>query len=152
MSIVNDFKKILKPGEEASSDKKKKTAIKKIAKAKKPSAKPEKIEKIKNSPAKKMTQDKNPDIYKVLKRPLITEKTSDLSLSNKYIFVVGETANKNEVKKSVESLYKVNVLSVNIVKVPRKKRHRGRVAGWKSGFKKAIVTIKEGDKIEIISH
>ena len=108
--------------------------------------------KTKTAIAKKAATDKNPDIYKILKHPLITEKTSDLSMLNKYIFVVGQTANKSEVKKAVESLYGVSVLGVNIVKVPRKKRHRGRVTGWKAGFKKAIVSVKEGDKIEIVSH
>lgn len=150
MSIVNDFKNILKPGEEAFS--KKKAAVKKTTKEKKPAVKKEKTAKAKTAIVKKAAADKNPDIYKILKRPLITEKTSDLSMLNKYIFVVGQTANKSEVKKSVESLYGVSVLGVNIIKVPRRKRHRGRVMGWKAGFKKAIVTVKEGDKIEIISH
>ena len=152
MSIVNDFKKILKPEDEAAASQKKKAVIKKTAKAKKPIIKKEKAVKVKTATVKKAIGDKNPNIYTVLKRPLITEKTADLSMLNKYIFVVGDGANKNEVKKSVESLYGVSVMSVNIVKVPRKKRHRGRVMGWKAGFKKAIVTVKEGDKIEIVSH
>lgn len=86
--------------------------------------------------------------YWVLVEPWITEAATMAAQFNKYIFKVGRDANKVQIKASVENIYKVKVQSVNVINVIRKKRTRGRTVGWKSGFKKAIVTLKEGDKIE----
>jgi large subunit ribosomal protein L23 len=86
--------------------------------------------------------------WKVLKSSHITEKAAFLTQENRYVFKVFSKANKIEIKKAVEKLYKVKVLSVNIIKVPRKRRRLGKTFGWKKGFKKAIVQIKEGQKIE----
>ena len=86
--------------------------------------------------------------WKVLKSSHITEKAAFLTQENRYVFKVYPKANKIEIKKAVEKLYKVKVLSVNIIKVPRKRRRLGKTFGWKKGFKKAIVQIKEGQKIE----
>jgi large subunit ribosomal protein L23 len=100
-----------------------------------------------------MVKKKEADIqnliaHKILIEPWITEEATRISELNKYIFKVAPVADKNKIKKSVEDLYGVQVVSVNIINIPRKKRIRGRVTGWKSGYKKAIVTLKEGDKIE----
>jgi len=74
-----------------------------------------------------------------------------LEKQNKYAFEVFSSANKNEVKKAVESLYGVNVEKVNIVNIPRKKRRVGRARqGFRKGYKKAIVRIAKGQKIEIM--
>lgn len=81
--------------------------------------------------------------------PHVTEKATKLAEKNQYIFKVASKANKNEVKKAVEDLYKVKVLDVKIINVPAKRRQVGRISGWKKGYKKAIVKIKEGQKIEI---
>lgn len=81
--------------------------------------------------------------------PWITEKSHLEMSQNKYIFRVSSDSNKTIVKKSVEDLYKVSVTGVNIVNIPPKKRVYGRTKGFKSGFKKAIVTLKEGEKIQI---
>jgi len=86
--------------------------------------------------------------HKILIEPWITEETTRIAELNKYVFKVAPAADKNKVRKSVEDLYGVKVISVNVINIPRKKRIRGRVTGWKSGYKKAIVTLKEGDKIE----
>ena len=86
----------------------------------------------------------------ILVKPHISEKASNLTSSNKYIFEVAKKANKPEIKKAVESLYGVNVLSVNIINIPSKRRRLGRISGWRKGYKKAIVEIKEGQKIEIM--
>lgn len=87
--------------------------------------------------------------YRVLVKPRITEKAhSDLSL-NKYIFQVSSDATKVNIKKSVESVYGVTVTAVNTITIPAKKRNFGRSGGFKSSFKKAIVTLKEGDSIEL---
>jgi len=88
--------------------------------------------------------------YEAVKQPHISEKASYLAESNQYIFDVLPGYNKNEIANSVEGIYKVNVLSVNIVKIPAKKRRLGRTQGFRKAYKKAIVTIKEGQKIEIL--
>jgi large subunit ribosomal protein L23 len=85
----------------------------------------------------------------VMKEPHITEKASDLTNYNQYVFKVYKNANKTEIKKAVEQVYKVNVVDVKIINVKEKKRRLGRFEGVKPGFKKAIVKLKEGQKIEI---
>jgi large subunit ribosomal protein L23 len=85
----------------------------------------------------------------VLVEPWITEASTLAMELNKYIFKVSPDAAKGQIKRAIEELYKVKVLAVNTVKIPRKFRNYGRTPGWKSGFKKAVVTLKEGDKIEL---
>ncbi|MFC1623272.1 50S ribosomal protein L23 [Patescibacteria group bacterium] len=87
-------------------------------------------------------------VFDILLSPRITEKTHDLGGENKYVFRVSTDSNKKKVKESVESIYGVTVEGVNIVNIKAKKRRFGRTIGKKSGFKKAIVTVKKGDKIE----
>jgi large subunit ribosomal protein L23 len=84
-----------------------------------------------------------------LVEPWITEKSHEKMSQNKYIFRVSLDADKCKVKKSIEDLYKVSVVGVNVINIPKKKRIYGRTKGFKSGFKKAIVTLKSGDKIEL---
>ncbi|MDR3559284.1 MAG: 50S ribosomal protein L23 [Candidatus Pacebacteria bacterium] len=87
--------------------------------------------------------------YRILVEPWITEAATMAAQMNKYIFKVAKVASKSEVKRSIEELYKVTVLSVRTVTLPAKKRIRGRVIGRKPGFKKAIVTVKEGESIDV---
>ncbi len=84
----------------------------------------------------------------ILIQPRISEKAGHLVQMNKYVFVVAKGANKVEVKKAVEAAYKVKVVQVNVVNNRGKARSFGRTKGTTSGFKKAIVTLKKGDKIE----
>jgi large subunit ribosomal protein L23 len=116
--------------------------------------KTEKIEKkVEKTEAVKMPAIKTSNAkfsYEAIKKPHISEKASDLSASDQYIFEVSPNYNKNEIKKSVEGLYGVNVLSVNIVKIPHKKRRLGKTEGFRKAYKKAIVRIKNGQKIEIL--
>lgn len=79
----------------------------------------------------------------------ITEKSSDGAAKNKYVFSVARDTNKHMVKKAVESRYGVHVDTVRILNMPGKERRRGRQIGWKSGFKKAVVRVREGEKIEV---
>lgn len=88
--------------------------------------------------------------YRVLASPHVTEKATGLERENKYIFKVFPKSNKIEIKKAIEDLYGVDVLSVNIINVPRRQRRLGRQMGWRKGYKKAIVKIAEGQKIEIM--
>jgi large subunit ribosomal protein L23 len=86
-------------------------------------------------------------IYKVIKEPVLTEKSVALKELNKYVFKVDNKATKNDIKKAVEEIFKVKVKDVKIVKMKPKKKRLGRYEGYVSGWKKAIVTLKEG-KIE----
>jgi len=88
-------------------------------------------------------------LYEVLRRPLITEKNTALQAQNKYGFEVAQKANKLQVKAAVEKAFKVEVIKVNVMNVPGKTRSRGRFRVRTIPWKKAIVTLKEGDKIEL---
>ncbi|MEA3293134.1 MAG: 50S ribosomal protein L23 [Patescibacteria group bacterium] len=88
--------------------------------------------------------------YQILKSPHITEKASELIEVNQYIFKIYNQANKIEVKKAIEALYGINVLNVKIINVHRKRRKMGKTLGWKKGFKKAIIKIEKGQKIEVM--
>jgi len=88
--------------------------------------------------------------FRVLKTPHITEKATRSAEKNRYVFKIYPRTNKTEIKKAIEDLYGVNVLSVKIIRVPSKRRRLGRIQGWRKGYKKAIVKIKEGQKIEVL--
>lgn len=88
-------------------------------------------------------------IKSIIKQAWTTEKAGDLTRAKKYIFIVDKKTNKPEVKKAVESIYKVKVDSVNIVNAKEKPRRLGRTMGKVAGFKKAIITLKEG-KIDVM--
>lgn len=87
--------------------------------------------------------------YKVLIKPLITEKASALAILNKYCFEVAKDTNKIEVKKAIKSLYGMEPIDVNIINMRGKRVRYGRVTGKKKNWKKAIVSLKQGDKIEL---
>ena len=89
--------------------------------------------------------------YRVVLSPHITEKGTIAGEQNKYVFRVAESANKLEIKKAVRGLYKVDVAKVRVLYVRPKTRQVGRREGHKPGFKKAIVTLKEGSKIDLAS-
>ena len=93
--------------------------------------------------------DKKGFSYSIIQEPHISEKASVLTESNKYTFKVHKSSNKLEIKKSIEGIYGVTVLDVNMIKIPHKKRRLGRTEGFKKAFVKAIVTVKAGQKIEI---
>ena len=87
--------------------------------------------------------------YDTILAPVITEKATLLSEQNKVVFRVAESATKDEIAAAVEALFKVNVTKVNTINVKGKtKRFRGRV-GRRSDVKKAIVTLAEGQSIDI---
>ncbi len=88
-------------------------------------------------------------VFEVLRRPLITEKNSLLQVQGKYAFEVASGANKNQIKQAVETAFKVDVAAVNVITVPGKQRRIGRQQVLTAPWKKAIVTLKPGDKIEL---
>ena len=87
-------------------------------------------------------------LYEVLRRPLITEKSTELQTRNKYAFEIAAEANKPMIKQAVEKAFKVRVTKVNVIRVPGKTRRVGRRQVPTSPWKKAIVTLQAGDKIE----
>lgn len=88
--------------------------------------------------------------HKFLRSPHVTEKATYLSENNQYAFNVYDRANKNDVKRAVEDVFGVDVVSVNIINIHRKKIRVGRKQGTKPGYKKAIVKIAKDQKIEIL--
>lgn len=91
----------------------------------------------------------------ILIKPLVTEKVSDLNEKGKYGFIVDYRANKVEIKKAVEKMYGVNVESVNTMRYAGKQKTRYTkkqiISGRTSSFKKAIVTVAEGEVIDFYS-
>ncbi len=142
MGLFNIFKKKRKPafvppdgGATAGKEKKKEEVIR-----------PETIK-----PLEKKVKKVPGLAYKVLASPHVTEKATNLSEVNQYVFKVLPGSNKIEIKKAIESLYGAEVEKVRIINVHKKKRRIGRTReGWKKGYKKAIVEIKKGQKIEIM--
>jgi len=88
----------------------------------------------------------------VLISPHIAEKPTRLMDLNQYVFKVFPKANKVEIKKAIKEIYNVDVLKVRIINIPKKMRRKGRNIGWKKGYKKAIITVKKGQEIEILPH
>ena len=131
MAIFNFFKK--------SKPKPKKAKIKEAA---------PKVEPIKKAPPKRK---ENANLG-LLKEPHISEKATLLSENGKYVFKIYKNANKSEIKKAVSNLYGVAVKDVNIVNIKTKTRVLRGKKGVKSGYKKAIVTLERGHKIEILPH
>jgi large subunit ribosomal protein L23 len=89
------------------------------------------------------------NIYSIIKSPIRSEKGSSLLLFNKYPFWVSKAANKIEIKKAVEEIYKVKVRGVNTVTMRGKKKRVRFAQGKTPDWKKAIVTLKDGEKIDI---
>ena len=139
---------------------KEKKEVQKLKSAEEKSAEKVKVEKAKKA---KITEEKKEPIlkkknmkreigigYTILKVPHISEKATDLLEKNQYIFNVSQTANKQEIKQAIKEIYNVDVVWVNVINIPRRKRRVGKTMGWKQGYRKAIVKIKEGQKIELL--
>lgn len=85
----------------------------------------------------------------IILRPVISEKTYGLLDENKYTFLVDPRANKTHIKQAIESIFDVKVLSVNTMNRSGKRKRRGLVVGKRPDTKRAIVTVAEGDEIEL---
>jgi large subunit ribosomal protein L23 len=140
MPVLNIFRKKKK------EEKPKKTA-KETKKIEKEKPLKEKVPEKKTAAPKEKKEGAG---WQILKAPQITEKATNLAEKNQYVFKVFRKANKSEIKKALENLYGVNVVSVNMINVRPKKRRLGRISGWRTGYKKAVVRIKEGQKIEVL--
>lgn len=144
MALLNIFKKDKKTEKTKSQDKEE------MKNKERAEQKTEVLQPVAKSPKKEGASQ----AYRILRFPQITEKAAWLAERNQYVFKVLPDANKTEIKKVVENLYGVTVEDVNIINMPGKKRRLGRTQGWREGrekgFKKAIVKIKEGQKIEVL--
>jgi large subunit ribosomal protein L23 len=88
--------------------------------------------------------------YDIILRPIITEKSTLVKdTGNQYVFEVARNANKIEIRKAVEKLFKVKVMNVHVSNIEGKKKRLGRYAGKRSDWKKAIVKLSPKDKITI---
>ena len=85
----------------------------------------------------------------IIIKPVVTEKSVDLMQENKYCFKVAKDANKIEIKNAIEEIFKVTVVNVNTVNVHGKMKRMGRTQGMTASWKKAVVTLREGDSIEV---
>lgn len=90
------------------------------------------------------------NVKDIVVAPFITEKSSFLAGDSKYVFLVTAKANKPEIKKAILNLYNVEPVSVNIVNMKGKSVRRGKVAGKKQDYRKAIVTLRKEDKIDLM--
>jgi len=87
--------------------------------------------------------------YDIIKRPLITEKTSiQKEMANQHSFEVDPRVNRVEIQRAIEKIFKVKVASVKTMNVKGKKKQRGRIAGKRKDWKKAIVTLMPGERID----
>ncbi len=89
------------------------------------------------------------ELHSIIKRPLVTEKSTTAREGNKYIFEVDRRANKIEIGNAVEKIFKVKVVDVRTMNITGKKKRIGRIVGQKSDWKKAIITLAEGNTIEM---
>jgi len=124
-------------------------------KAEKKSSKPKKeenvLELVEEPTAKKseaaVLKDNTGSAHRVLRNYHLSEKTNQFSATGRYVFRVAPNTNKIEVKKAVEKVYDVHVVKVNMVNVAGKSRRQGRIMGRTQDWKKAIVTLKTGERI-----
>jgi len=90
-------------------------------------------------------------VYDILKKPLLTEKSLvERDEHNRYGFIVGKNASKGEIKTAVEKIFNVTVVKINTISVTGKTHRMGRFEGKRPDYKKAFVTLKEGDKIDVV--
>jgi len=87
--------------------------------------------------------------HQIILRPLITEKNTNLMVYNKYSFEVDRNANKTQIRQAIQEIFKVSVTKVHTMNMRGKMRRRGTRFGYTADWKKAIVTLAEGDRIEL---
>ena len=87
----------------------------------------------------------------IIKYPIITDKATRLLANNQYSFVVSPKSDKPTIKAAIEYLFNVKVVKINTAHLPKKKKRIGQYMGWKSHYKKAIVTLSEGDTINLFA-
>lgn len=89
------------------------------------------------------------DARDIIVKPIISEKSYDMTTQHKFTFKVDRRATKPEIRRAVEQIFKVNVTAVNTINLKGKLKRQGWAKGYRSDWKKAIVTLKEGQSIEV---
>nr|YP_010283312.1 ribosomal protein L23 [Psammodictyon constrictum]ULD16431.1 ribosomal protein L23 [Psammodictyon constrictum] len=87
----------------------------------------------------------------IIKYPIITDKATRLLENNQYSFIVNRYSDKTAIKTTIEYLFNVKVIKVNTCRLPRKKKRVGKYIGWKPQYKKAIVSLADGDVINLFT-
>jgi len=87
----------------------------------------------------------------IIKYPIITDKATRLLENNQYSFIVDRYSDKLSIKSAIEYLFDVKVIKVNTSRLPRKQKRVGKYIGWKPQYKKAIVTLSDGDVINLFT-
>ena len=87
----------------------------------------------------------------IIKYPIITDKATRLLENNQYSFIVDRYSNKIVIKSAIEYLFNVKVIKINTCNLPKKKKRVGKYIGWKPQYKKAIVTLSDGDLINLFT-
>ena len=89
------------------------------------------------------------DAYKIIIKPLVTEKVSGLGALNKYVFAVAKNTNKIEIAKAIKEIYGLKPVGVNVIRMSGKKARYGRISGKRKDWKKAIITLPQGQTIKV---
>jgi large subunit ribosomal protein L23 len=139
MGILNNILKTKETDEKPVKAAAKKSVAKAVVEETKP------VVRKSSAEPKKM----DPDSFRIIYNPLISEKATDLAAGNKFIFLVSVNANKTEIAKKIRNIYGVIPEKINIIAKIGKKVRYGKSFGQRVSFKKAIVTLKQGDKIEV---
>jgi large subunit ribosomal protein L23 len=98
---------------------------------------------------KDFTSEDLSTILNIIKYPIISDKATRLFERNKYSFIVDKRANKFTIKKIIQYLFNVNTIRINTLNLPKKKKIVGRFSNYKPQYKKAIITLKSGDSINL---
>jgi len=132
--------RLFDPSKVPSSKEEKQKSTKEVKDTKKPAGKEK---------PKKVKKEDTGEAYRILSKPLLTEKATNLGAYGKYIFEVAPRANKIQIKKAIHDLYGVEVVRVNIMNQSGRAVQYGKSKGRTKSWKKAIITLKSGEKIEI---
>ena len=97
------------------------------------------------------SSDLNETNINIIKYPIITDKATRLLANNQYSFVVDPKSDKPTIKSAIEYLFDVKVIKINTAHLPKKKKRVGKYIGWKPQYKKAIVSLSEGDVINLFT-
>lgn len=111
--------------------------------------KPKKVTDDKSGKKDEVKTKKYGHAYRVLIKPLVTEKVSTLGAENKYVFQVAKNVNKIEAAKAITEVYGIKPISVNIINIRGKKVRYGRKTGKRKNWKKAIITLPKGKSINV---
>lgn len=98
-----------------------------------------------------MTSALTRDLLDIIYRPLITDKTTRILEGNQYSFLVNINASKYQIKEAIELIFNVNVVKINIINLPIKKKTVGRFIGRKAKQKKAIISLRENESIDLFT-